>query len=145
MEQWLGRVAGSRLRASPVIPTCSTGDIAMLLMIFFMSTVIFRVEQGIPITFPRAEAGQRVPRENSTRIWIDASGRVSIDDSMISIPDIEPIISRKLERNPALIVQFNVDRRAPYNLVSRAIDHLKSANALRVAFTAPRKEIKEEQ
>lgn len=144
MEQWLGKIGGPRLKVSPSIPTSSTGDIAMLLMIFFMSTVIFRVEQGIPIAFPRAEAGQTVPRENSVRIWIDAGGRVSIDDNMVSVSDIEPIISRKLQRNPALIVQFNVDRRARYDLVSEAIDRLKSANALRVAFTAPRRETEEE-
>jgi biopolymer transport protein ExbD len=120
------------------IPTCTMGDISMLLMIFFMSTVIFRMDNGLPISLPRSEAGQHVPRENSVRIWIDADGRVSIDDNIIDISDIEPVISRKLLRNPALIVSLNTDKRCPYGIVSEAIDYLKNANAVRVAFMAPR-------
>jgi biopolymer transport protein ExbD len=114
------------------------GDISMLLMIFFMSTVIFRLDNGLPVSLPRSEAGQHIPRENSVRIWIDAGGKVSIDDNIIDISDIEPIISRKLSRNPALIVSFNTDKACPYGIVSDAIDYLKNANAVRVAFTAPR-------
>lgn len=121
------------------IPTASMGDIAMLLMIFFMSTVIFRMETGLPVALPRSEAGERVPRENSARIWIDAGGNASIDDNLISLPDIEPIIIDKLMRNPALIVSFNTDRRCPYEVVSEAMEYLKNASALRVTFMAPRR------
>jgi len=110
----------------------------MLLMIFFMSTVIFRMDNGLPVSLPRSEAGQHVPRENTVRIWIDAGGRVSIDDNIIDISEIEPIIGAKLSRNPALIVSFNTDRKCPYAVVSQAIDYLKDANAVRVAFMAPR-------
>jgi biopolymer transport protein ExbD len=115
------------------------GDIAMLLLIFFMSTVIFRMEAGLPVSLPRSEAGEKVPRENSARIWIDAGGSVSIDDNLISIPDIEPIIADKLSRNPSLIVAFNTDKRCAYSVVSDAMEYLKNANALRVSFTAPKK------
>ena len=39
------------------IPTSSMGDIAFLLLIFFMVTTIFREESGLPVELPRAEAG----------------------------------------------------------------------------------------
>jgi biopolymer transport protein ExbD len=133
-----GRMPRTNRTAVSTIPTCTMGDISMLLMIFFMSTVIFRMDNGLPVSLPRSEAGQHVPRENSVRIWIDADGRVSIDDNIIEISEIEPIIARKISRNPALIVSFNTDKRCPYGIVSRAIDHLKDANAVRVAFMAPR-------
>ncbi|UCF78135.1 MAG: biopolymer transporter ExbD [Candidatus Eiseniibacteriota bacterium] len=132
-------MAGRRLRIASRIPTASMGDIAMLLLIFFMSTVIFRMEAGLPVRLPRSEAGEKVPRENSARIWIDALGSVSIDDNLISLPDIEPIIADKLSRNPSLIVAFNTDTRCPYSVVSDAMEYLKNANALRVSFTAPKK------
>jgi biopolymer transport protein ExbD len=103
-----------------------------------MSTVIFRMDNGLPVSLPRSEAGQHVPRENSVRIWIDANGRVSIDDNIIDISEVEPLIARKLTRNPAVIVSFNTDKRCPYRIVSEAIDQLKEANAVRVAFMAPR-------
>ena len=37
------------------IPTSSMGDIAFLLLIFFMVTTIFREETGLPVELPRAE------------------------------------------------------------------------------------------
>jgi biopolymer transport protein ExbD len=132
-------IARRKLGVGSRIPTASMGDIAMLLMIFFMSTVIFRMETGLPVALPRSEAGERVPRENSARIWIDAGGNVSIDDNLIALADIEPIIVDKLSRNPALIVSFNTDKRCPYEIVSEAMEYLKNANALRVTFMAPRK------
>jgi biopolymer transport protein ExbD len=131
-------MAGKKLRIESRIPTASMGDIAMLLLIFFMSTVIFRMEAGLPVSLPRSEAGEKVPRENSARIWIDAAGNVSIDDNLISIPDIEPIIADKLMRNPSLIVAFNTDKRCSYSIVADAMEYLKNANALRVSFTAPK-------
>jgi biopolymer transport protein ExbD len=133
-----GRMPRTNRKVLSTIATCTMGDISMLLMIFFMSTVIFRMDNGLPVSLPRSEAGQHVPRENTVRIWIDAAGRVSIDDNIIDISEIEPIIAGKLSRNPALIVSFNTDRRCPYGLVSKAIDYLKNANAVRVAFMAPR-------
>ena len=41
------------------IPTASMADIAFLLLIFFMSTTMFKVEDGLPIEMPKAEADCR--------------------------------------------------------------------------------------
>ncbi|MFH0778577.1 MAG: biopolymer transporter ExbD [Candidatus Eisenbacteria bacterium] len=128
-----------KMKIQSRIPTSSMGDIAMLLMVFFMSTVIFRMEAGLPVSLPRSEAGQKIPRENSARIWIDAAGTVSVDDNFVTLPDIERIVADKLSTNPALIVAFNTDKRCPYRIVSEAMEYLKNANALRVSFTAPTK------
>ena len=49
-----GRSTGS----GTFIPTSSMGDIAFLLLIFFMVTTIFREESGLPVELPRAEAGE---------------------------------------------------------------------------------------
>ena len=53
------------VRVEAWIPTASTADIAFLLLIFFMATTIFRMENGLPVTLPRAEAGVPVPRPAS--------------------------------------------------------------------------------
>ena len=117
------------------IPTSSMADIAFLLIIFFMVTTIFKLEQGLAITLPRSTAGEKIPREKVAHIWIDRTGTISIDDLVVGIPDIEPMILAKIRENMGLIISFNTDERAPYRIVNDAMERLKLANALRVSFT----------
>ena len=127
----LRRKAGSGAK----IPTSSMADIAFLLIIFFMVTTIFKLEQGLPITLPRSEAGEKIPREKIAHIWIDGRGTISIDDLVVGIENIEPLIVAKMRENPALIISFNTDDQTPYEVVNESMDRLKLANALRVSFT----------
>jgi biopolymer transport protein ExbD len=117
------------------IPTASMADIAFLLIIFFMVTTIFKLEQGLPITLPRSLAGEKIPREKIAHIWIDKEGIISIDDLVVSVIDIEPIMVSKLRENPALIISFNTDALTAYQVVNESMERLKLANALRVSFT----------
>ena len=127
----LRRKAGSGAR----IPTSSMADIAFLLIVFFMVTTIFKLEQGLAITLPRSTAGEKIPREKVAHIWIDHQGTLSIDDLVIGVPDIEPMILAKIRENQGLIVSFNTDEKAPYRIVNESMERLKLANALRVSFT----------
>ena len=127
----LRRKAGSGAR----IPTSSMADIAFLLIIFFMVTTIFKLEQGLAITLPRSTAGEKIPREKIAHIWIDRAGAISIDDMVISVPEIEPMVLAKLRGNPGVIIAFNSDENAPYRIINEAMERLKLANALRIAFT----------
>lgn len=110
-------------------------DIAFLLIIFFMVTTIFKLEEGLPITLPRSEAGEKIPREKIAHVWIDRYGTISIDDLVVSVNDIEPLITAKIRENPALIIAFNTDDQTPYDIVNESMDRLKLANALRISFT----------
>ena len=127
----LRRKAGSGAR----IPTSSMADIAFLLIVFFMVTTIFKMEQGLAITLPRSTAGEKIPKENVAHIWIDRTGIISIDDLVISVADVDYMVSAKLRENRGLIVSFNTDENAPYRVVNDAMERLKLANALRVTFT----------
>jgi len=110
-------------------------DIAFLLIVFFMVTTIFKLEQGLAITLPRSEAGEKIPREKIAHVWIDERNTILIDDLVVDLGDIEPMITAKMRENPALIISFNTDDAAQYRIVNQAMERLKLANALRVSFT----------
>jgi len=118
------------------VPTSSMADIAFLLLIFFMTTTIFKMEDGLPVSLPRAETAAKQKREMITHIWIDATGVISINDKLIQIPDVEPIIKMQLAEKPTLIVAFNADHRTPYGIISEVMEQLKKASAIRVSFTS---------
>jgi biopolymer transport protein ExbD len=118
------------------IPTSSMADIAFLLLVFFMVTTIFKLEDGLVVEMPKAEAAVSVPRERVAHIWIDRVGNISINDKLVHVDQVEAIIYGKLVLNPALIVAFNTDKQTPFEIVNNVMEELKSANATRVSFTA---------
>lgn len=118
------------------VPTASMADIAFLLLIFFMTTTIFRMEDGLPVELPKAAATEQFPREKLAHIWVDKKSDISVNDKLVAIESIQPIILRKLQQNPALIVAFNTDKQVPYKIVSDIMEELKKVNATKVSFTA---------
>lgn len=125
-----------RLGVENKIPTASMADIIFLLLIFFMVTTIFKMEEGLPITLPRAISGADQDRERLIHIWADRYSRISINDKLVNLNDINAIIANRLAENRGLIVAFNIDQRTRYGLVSEIIEQLKEANAVNVSFTS---------
>jgi biopolymer transport protein ExbD len=121
-------------RKEPSIPTASMGDIVFLLLIFFMVTTVFRKETGLPVELPRAEAGEEAQRELMANIYIDRTGRISVDDRLVQPKHIRDIFNRKVNENPLLIVSFKTDTYTPYGVVDEVMEALKEANAVRVLF-----------
>lgn len=120
--------------SGPFIPTSSMGDIAFLLLIFFMVTTIFRQENGLPVELPRAEAGEEVNRELVSNIYINRTGQISIDDRLVQVKHIPDIMGKKISDNPQLIVAFKTDNYTDYGVVSDVMEALKEVNAVRVFF-----------
>jgi biopolymer transport protein ExbD len=120
------------------VPTSSMADIAFLLLIFFMATTIFKMEEGLAVQLPRAEAGQRVPREKITHVWVQSAREMTIDDNLITLVDIVPILRGKLAGDPALITGLNIDQGVPWNIAAEVIEMLKEAQALNASFTTER-------
>lgn len=118
------------------VPTSSMADIAFLLLVFFMVTTVLKLEEGLPVVLPKAEAAESVPREKVVHIWVSSRGDIVINDALINMNDIEPIIAGRLLENRELIVAFNVDSKTPYGIVSDIIDQLKRASASRASFTS---------
>lgn len=116
------------------IPTSSMGDIAFLLLIFFMVTTIFREETGLVVELPRAEAGEEANRELISNIYINRQGLISINDRITQVDYVSEIMGKKVSENSQLIVAFKTDTHTPYGVVSEVMEELKEVNAVRVFF-----------
>jgi biopolymer transport protein ExbD len=117
------------------VPTTSMADIAFLLLIFFMVTTIFKLEQGLPVTLPRAEAGQPAPRQRITHIWV-LGDQITIEDNLVGVADIAPILVTKLSSEPGLVVGLNIDENTPWEIAALVIEQMKEANAQDASFTS---------
>ena len=103
-------------------------DIAFLLLIFFLTSTIFRLETGLEVDLPRAESGIGASRTRSTHIWVDRTGEVAIDDFLVDLGRLEEILAAKLRASGELVVSLQIDREVPYETVHRLIGTLRRAN-----------------
>ena len=124
-----------RKNADTDIPTASQGDIAFLLIIFFMVGTTFRGSQGLKVVLPNASATERIlKKKNTENMWIDKTGRVSVSDNLVTIPSVTPLMSEKIVENPDLVVVLQADKDVPYGYVTDVLEALKAARALKVTF-----------
>lgn len=123
-------------KVSPSIPTSSMGDIVFLLLVFFMTTTIFKHENGLEVSLPRAEASKKQKTEQLAHVWVDQKGRISINDKLVFMPDIQSVMKKRLEGNPLMIVSFKADNRVKYEVMNSIMEELKQINAVRVVFSS---------
>jgi biopolymer transport protein ExbD len=124
------------------IPTSSMADIAFLLLVFFMVTTVLKLEEGLPIALPKAEAAQDIPREHVLHVWVDRVGKISINDMLVTIGSVEGIVAQRIRANPGIIVAFYTDENAPYGVMSEIMEQLKRASAVRVSFASKKEKMR---
>jgi biopolymer transport protein ExbD len=115
------------------IPTATMADIAFLLLIFFLTTTIFRLEEGLPLALPLAETGERTTRQSAVHVWIDRSGRILVADREVDIAELGGLVRVRTKGEP-VAVSLQIDRALPCGTVHRALEELKRANLLNVSF-----------
>lgn len=117
------------------IPTCSMADIAFLLLIFFMVTTVFVRYRGLPLRLPHAETTEDIKtRRNTTSIWVAHDGKIAIDDVIVDLASVGPMIHRKLVDNPRIVVSLKCDAKTPYGRVSEVTEELREIRALNINF-----------
>ena len=129
-----------RARHHNLIPTASMADIAMLLLIFFLSTTIFKPRDALSVRLPGTYSGDRLRKEQTIRVWLGPGGEVSFNDSLVPPDRVGDLLAVKLAQNPNLMIALYADARVPYASVARIIDQMQNARAPRVTFTTERRE-----
>lgn len=124
-----------RKEEQPDIPTASTADIAFLLIIFFMVATTFRTGKGLKVFLPEAQMTERIVKKRNTEsVWVDKTGRISVNDNLVSTPTVTALVGEKVIENPELVVVLQADKDVPYGYVSDVLEALKEARALKVTF-----------
>ena len=132
------------------IPTASTGDIAFLLIVFFMSTTKFDVKEGVKITLnpvasedtPQEQKTEELTEEFLTQIYITANGDLQInklDPKSYTDEALDRLIQERIElrerenarlgfsnAETQMIFVLKTDLDAKYEDMVRVGDHLVS-------------------
>ncbi len=121
------------------IPTGSMADITFLLLIFFMVSTVFVRFRVTGIIMPKAEKIEELKkRRHINYLWVSADRKIYIDDKLANIDQVAGIFYQRRVKDPRMVVSLKCDYRAPYGLISRVMEELREADALRINFATNR-------
>lgn len=126
---------GRRSRVSDEIPNSSLSDIAFLLLIFFMVSTVFAIEEGLLLQLPSQEGVvKKIARKNIMRISAYPDGNVTIDDEPVMINQIRSRVEQAKIENDKIIIVVETHPEARYGLMIDVLDELKLAEATRISL-----------
>jgi len=120
------------------IPTASMPDIIFMLLLFFMVTTTMReVELLVDYRLPDATALEKIENKRLVSyIWVGRDKRMQIDDSIVKVDDVQPIMYGKRQIIKNIIVSLRVDVGVDMGLVTDIQQELRKAYCLRLNYSA---------
>ena len=126
-----------KTHTSREISTSSMPDIIFMLLIFFMVTTVMREYEGLDVIMPRAKMIEKLEsKRHTTYIWATKDGLISVDDRIINMNALSSIMYTKVVKNPKITVSLKSDEKATMKLITDIHTQLRTANALKLSYSA---------
>lgn len=114
-------------------PLTSLIDIVFLLLIYFLLTTNFIVEEGIKIKLPNAKASAPQVKQEIT-IYVDKQGTTYILDQQVPIDALYARIREMIGSSTDRLVVVKADKTVVLNKAVRVMDIAKAAGASRLCL-----------
>lgn len=122
-----------RLRYQVQAPLTALIDIVFLLLIYFLLTTNFLVEEGIKIKLPQAKASAPQTEEVIT-VYVDADGKVFMEDRELTYAGLFDRLREKIGGAENRLVFVRADRSVVLNKAVKVMDIAKAAGAGRLCI-----------
>ncbi len=118
-------------------PLTSLIDIVFLLLIYFLLTTNFMVDEGIQVKLPQANATSPQTEKEIT-IHVDSTGKVFLDNRAVSLNELFSIIKGRLGEKNGRPVVIKADKSVILDKAVRVMDMVKAAGAERLVLATER-------
>jgi biopolymer transport protein ExbD len=114
-------------------PLTALIDIVFLLLIYFLLTTNFMVDEGIKIKLPQAKASAPQTEETIT-VYVDRQGRSFIENEEVSPDKLFDRLKERIGTQQNKLVVVRADRATILNKVVKVMDIAKAAGAGRLCL-----------
>ena len=115
------------------IPLTPLIDIVFLLLIYFLLTTNFLVEEGIKIKLPQARAS--APQiEKVIAVYVDREGKAYLENREVSLDTLFDRLKEMIGAQKDRLVVVKADREVILNKAVRVMDVAKAAGAGRLSL-----------
>jgi len=125
--------ARRRKRFQVQVPLTSLIDIVFLLLIYFLLTTNFMVDEGIKIKLPQAKAAAPQTEEVIT-VYVDQEGRAFLGTDEVPLAELFDRIKQKIGSKQDELVVIRADRAVILNKAVKVMDIAKAAGAGRLCL-----------
>ena len=122
-----------RDRIKVQMPLTSLIDIVFLLLIYFLLTTNFMVEEGIKIKLPQAKAAAPQTEEVIT-VYVDQQGRAFLGNEEVSVARLFDRLKEMIGGQENKLVVIKADRAVILNKAIKVMDVVKAAGAGRLCL-----------
>ncbi|SDE11043.1 ExbD/TolR family protein [Sporomusa acidovorans] len=115
-------------------------DIIFFLLVFFIMSTLYMVDQQIiPVNLPQAASAQS-ERPRSVAVIVTKDGRIMFDQEDVPLELVKKRVQMELGKQNDVVFVLRSDKMAEYGKVVAVLDELKLAGAHRVAIATERKD-----
>lgn len=133
------RLQNLREERQPKLMIIPMIDIIFFLLVFFMMSTLYMVEQKtIPVNLPQASSTQ-ANREQSLPITVLVNGKILFEKEEIPHGLLHRRVEAAMQRDPNTVFVLRSDERTEYKYVVEVLDALKNAGVKRLAIATERK------
>ena len=119
----------TKINVTPII------DVALVLVIILLVTAPMMSVADLPVDLPQART-REAEDERNVSITLSSTGRLAVDDKMVSDENLGGYLRAKLteRQNQNVLVVVRADSGAPYEAVRHLLNQAKAAGATRIAI-----------
>jgi biopolymer transport protein ExbD/biopolymer transport protein TolR len=131
-----GKKVNSNINVTPMV------DVMLVLLIIFM-VITPMLNNKVNVELPKANAAiimDNANKEDAVIVAVTRDGRTFLGGDQISIDDLGPKISAKLENKTDKEVFLRADYRANYGKVMDAVDGIRSAGVSELGLITEQKD-----
>jgi len=108
-----------RHKKNSFLETCTSSDLAFLLIIYFLVIAGFNINKGILLNLPAKDSNRMIYSEDLIRFEMNQNGEINFNNEIITIPGAEAAIRSARNHNPNIAVIITIDSQARWqNVVS---------------------------
>lgn len=130
------RLRSLRVENQPQLMIIPMIDIIFFLLVFFMMSTLYMVEQHtIPVNLPQAASVQQ-DKPNSINITVLQDGRVLFDQEELPLNLLAKRVSIALAAQTEPVFVLRADKQTNYEKVIATLDEIKLAGARRISLAS---------
>ena len=129
-----------RIRGKFIVGVCefqaaSMADLGFLLLVFFIVTTVFAIEQGIPLILPgRARTVTRLKESEVLEIRVGRDGSVEAAGRLIGVDAVRSLVEQRIAHHPEVVVVLMTAPEASYGRMVDVLDQIKLARCRRISL-----------
>jgi biopolymer transport protein TolR len=131
-----GKKVNSNINVTPMV------DVMLVLLIIFM-VITPMLNNKVNVDLPKADAAvimEDANKEDAVVVAITRDGRTFLGGDQVTLDDLGPKISSKLENKTSKQVYMRADIRANYGKVMDAVDGIRSAGVSQLGLLTEKRE-----